>query len=325
MKLSSTLAALPLCVSVLGAIGAVGFVGNVQAAATPVDYAKTKYPIVLVHGLSGSEKLYGLVDYWWQMASDLRHNGATVYVVTINAYNTDYVRGENLLKQVQMVLAATGATKVNLIGHSQGGITARYVAAIKPELVASVTSISTPHRGTEYADSVNEMSDDIKKKDAIKSSFLGKLNAVLNGQTNLAQDPLAALAQLTTQGSAKFNRAFSSAGLGATCTSDGADSETRGASVQKLYSWTGNAVATNALDFTQSTYAAQSATIIRRGGGVNDGVVPVCSARFGRTLGVYGWNHTDAVNQFIGLRSSSSADPVATLRTHANRLKLAGL
>ncbi|NMV41286.1 triacylglycerol lipase, partial [Ralstonia insidiosa] len=34
-----------------------------QAAST---YAATQYPIVLVHGLSGTSKFLGVVDYWYQ-------------------------------------------------------------------------------------------------------------------------------------------------------------------------------------------------------------------------------------------------------------------
>jgi len=41
---------------------------------------------------------------------------------------------------------------VNLIGHSQGGLDVRYVAAVRPDLVASVTTIGAPHQGAQVAD-----------------------------------------------------------------------------------------------------------------------------------------------------------------------------
>ncbi|MBU9813296.1 hypothetical protein J1781_00135, partial [Rahnella sp. C60] len=42
------------------------------------DYAKTKYPIVLAHGLFGWNKLFGLVDYFNGIPQDLTKNGASV-------------------------------------------------------------------------------------------------------------------------------------------------------------------------------------------------------------------------------------------------------
>mgnify|MGYP006175506079 CR=1 FL=1 len=52
------------------------------------------------------------------------------------------------------MLAITGADKVNLIGHSHGGPTIRYVASVAPELVASATSVGGVNYGSEIADLV---------------------------------------------------------------------------------------------------------------------------------------------------------------------------
>jgi triacylglycerol lipase len=63
-----------------------------------------------------------------------------------------------------------------------------------------------------------------------------------------------------------------------------------------------------------------------RGSGTNDGLVSVCSAKFGQVLSTdYAWNHLDEVNQLLGLIGWGAADPVAVIRTQANRLKTAGL
>jgi triacylglycerol lipase len=105
-------------------------------------YAATRYPIVLVHGLTGTDKYANLLDYWYGIPSDLEAHGANVFVANLSAFQSDLGpkgRGEQLLAFVKQVVAATGAQKVNLIGHSQGGLTSRYVAAVEPELVASVT------------------------------------------------------------------------------------------------------------------------------------------------------------------------------------------
>lgn len=100
----------------------------------------TRYPIVLVHGLFGFDKLMG-VDYFYGIPQAMTRDGATVYVAQVSATNSSEARGEQLLSQVQQVLAITGAEKVNLIGHSHGGPTVRYVASVAPELVASATSV----------------------------------------------------------------------------------------------------------------------------------------------------------------------------------------
>jgi triacylglycerol lipase len=94
------------------------------AAAAVDDYSATKYPIILVHGLAGYDKNGGTLDYWYGIQQDLQAHGATVYVPNLSAYQADdgkNGRGEQLLAYVKNVLVATGASKVNLIGHSQGG------------------------------------------------------------------------------------------------------------------------------------------------------------------------------------------------------------
>lgn len=59
-------------------------------------YAQTKYPIVLVHGLFGFDRI-GPLEYFYGIPSDLRANGAQVYVAQVAAANSTEVRGEQLL------------------------------------------------------------------------------------------------------------------------------------------------------------------------------------------------------------------------------------
>ncbi|MGE4360257.1 MAG: triacylglycerol lipase, partial [Lysobacteraceae bacterium] len=62
------------------------------------------------------------------------------------------------------------------------------------------------------------------------------------------------------------------------------------------------------------------------GGEANDGLVGRCSSHLGVVLrDNYGWNHLDEVNQMFGLRGLFTSDPKAVIRSHANRLKNAGL
>ena len=134
--------------TVLALLGMVGFAATAQAQDTATQ---TKYPIVLVHGLFGFDSLFG-VDYWYGIPSALQRSGARVFVAQVSAANSTEVRGEQLLAQVKNILAITGAAKVNLVGHSHGGPTVRYVAGVAPQLVASVTSVAGPHKGSRVAD-----------------------------------------------------------------------------------------------------------------------------------------------------------------------------
>ena len=88
------------------------------------SYAKTKYPLVFAHGMggwirAGTDELG--VDYWYQILPDLARNGANAWATRVSPFNSSEVRGEQLLQQVDEILAITGASKVNLLGHSHGG------------------------------------------------------------------------------------------------------------------------------------------------------------------------------------------------------------
>ena len=111
------------------------------------DYTKTKYPVVLAPGVLGFDKLVGFVDYWYGIPSAMQDGGAKVYTTSASAFNSSEVRGEQLLAQVQNILAITGAQKVNLMGHSHGGFSIRYVAGAIPTRVASLTAIHSPVKG----------------------------------------------------------------------------------------------------------------------------------------------------------------------------------
>ena len=292
-----------------------------QAAST---YAATKYPIVLVHGLSGTSKFLGVVDYWYQIPEDLRANGANVYVADVSAFNDETVRGEQLVSQIRSVLATTGAAKVNLIGHSQGGLTSRYAAAVVPDLVASVTTIGTPHKGSEFADFVESTPAPFQALVNLGADVFGSVLGWFNGNSN-PQNGFAALHILSTSGAADFNKAFPSAGLASGCNT-GSATDVRNGNVQKLYSWTGRSTATNLLDLFDPVLVFSGGVMQARGSGTNDGLVSVCSAKFGQVLSTdYAWNHLDEVNQLLGLIGWGASDPVAVIRTQANRLKTAGL
>lgn len=287
------------------------------SAQANVDYAKTRYPIVLVHGLFGFDSFLG-VDYFYGIPDALSQQGARVFVAQVSAANSTEVRGEQLLAQVKNIMAMTGASKVNLIGHSHGGPTIRYVAGVAPQLVASVTSVGGVNQGSRVADILRNVAPAGTFSEAVVNSvtaaFVGLIN-LGSGGTTLPQMPTSALNSLTTAGSLDFNRRFPQA-----LTNDcGSGPEL--VNGVRYFSWTGILPLTNVLDISDGVLGIMSLVTY----GANDGLVSACSSRLGKHLGDYRQNHLDEVNQVVGLRDWFSVDPVALYRRHANRLKLLGL
>src|SRR5579883_2544090 len=104
------------------------------------------YPFILEFGLGGSQSWQDssgqTQEYFPGIQEALQANGEQVFIPNnVDAYNDSYTRGAEFLTFVQGVLQQTGAAKVNIIAHSQGGFEARYVANQIPNQVASVTTI----------------------------------------------------------------------------------------------------------------------------------------------------------------------------------------
>ena len=62
--------------------------------------------------------------------------------------------GNDLKEQILQILEAEQCEKVNIIGHSKGGLDARYaISCLEMEgKVASLTTIGTPHGGCKMVD-----------------------------------------------------------------------------------------------------------------------------------------------------------------------------
>ncbi len=118
------------------------------------------YPIVLAHGMGGFGTLKGLpITYFNGIKDDLAKAGESqIFVTLVPPYDTSENRAKELAKQIDQILAMTGKTKVNLIGHSQGGMDARILASPNGlgygDRLASVTTVATPHHGSRVADVV---------------------------------------------------------------------------------------------------------------------------------------------------------------------------
>lgn len=283
-------------------------------------YTETKYPIVLVHGLLGFDSLAGF-DYFYGIPQTLSKSGAKVYVAQISATNSTEVRGEQLLAQVENVLAVTGAKKVNLIGHSHGAPTSRYVASVAPQIVASVTSVGGVNKGSKVADLVRNTipEDSVSETIAVElSKALTTLIGILSGGLDLPQDGLGALKALTTKGALTFNKLYPEGVPLSSC----GDGEWQADNGVYYYSWTGTATYTNVLDPTDAAMFLLGLTFDEP----NDGLVAKCSSHLGRIIrDDYKMNHLDEINGLLGIHHLFETDPKTLYRQHANRLQQQGL
>lgn len=104
-------------------------------------------PVVLVPGLSGSSGR----DY--QAAAPLLANAGYcvfAYDFSENGFESNVDVAAGLSAFVDQVLAATGATKVDMVGHSQGGMTPRYYLKFLggSAKVGTLVGISPVNHGT---------------------------------------------------------------------------------------------------------------------------------------------------------------------------------
>ena len=125
--------------------------GETTAALTSCRGAP--YPIVLAHGMAGFERI-GPINYFFNVASDLRSRGETVIEAHVPPFASSATRASYLKDFVDDTLRDTGACKVNLIAHSQGGLDSRYLISSMGygNRVAGLVTVSTPHRGSPVAD-----------------------------------------------------------------------------------------------------------------------------------------------------------------------------
>jgi triacylglycerol lipase len=112
-----------------------------------------QYPIVLVHGIVAHDR-EGLIHFWGRIPKTLEAHGVKVFFGNTDAWGSIVSNAEILKTTIDRILQETGSEKVNIIAHSKGGVDSRYLIWKYDygDKVASLTTISTPHHGTEIAD-----------------------------------------------------------------------------------------------------------------------------------------------------------------------------
>lgn len=164
-------------------------------------FCDTKYPVILVSGLGLTEH-HALYNYWGTMPDYLKAHGAAVFTARQQAFSSHVDNGQTLKYRIFEVLEKTRKDKINIIGHSKGGLEARYMIANLDmgDAVASLTTLGTPHRGSALADI-------IVGRIPIGQFMLARLvNIFARVMGDNSPDSLRAALSVTTEAMAQFNR-----------------------------------------------------------------------------------------------------------------------
>ncbi|KAG0290517.1 hypothetical protein BGZ97_006153 [Linnemannia gamsii] len=121
-------------------------------------YSAPRHPIVLCHGLFGFDKLgpdtipHLQIHYWKGIQKALTKLGARVIVASVPKTGSIKKRAEALHR---MLTNTVEDMHVNFLAHSMGGLDCRYLISHiqdKNYDVKSLTTLSTPHRGSPVMD-----------------------------------------------------------------------------------------------------------------------------------------------------------------------------
>ncbi|HTL36549.1 MAG TPA: alpha/beta fold hydrolase [Kofleriaceae bacterium] len=177
------------------------------------DGLPTQYPLVLVHGFNASAEKNGFGP---EVVEALCADGHAVFAPSLPPFASAETRAAALAKAIDSALAgdadacgvvpAERPRKVNLIAHSMGGLDSRAVISTLGygDRVASLTTLSTPHRGSAFADMLLGLTANVDD-DAMSAlaTWLGR--PLTTDATQLAPDLRAALTSLAEQHADAFN------------------------------------------------------------------------------------------------------------------------
>lgn len=264
------------------------------------------YPVVLCHGFFGFDKFAGIdgLPYFYGVTERLNEDGENwVYTPAVDPFNSSDYRSDQLVEYIENeVLPETGHGKVVLIGHSQGGLDARAVASKRPDLVAAVVTVATPHYGSPVADIALGLVEDPTASaiiDALVKLLGGPLYDQVGEETSLAK----ALYLFSQSGIAEFNAQFKDSPdvyyasiTGRTDNSLGGQDCAADVILPWVDAWKGEKDPTDPLFAIFETMLDGGF----QGTTPNDGLVRAADARWGEFWGCVPADHMDEVGQLVG-------------------------
>ncbi|RSH84369.1 uncharacterized protein EHS24_005889 [Apiotrichum porosum] len=260
-----------------------------EQAQHAIKYHTPQHPMVFCHGLMGFDYLGPdaipalQINHWRGIREVLEANGVEVMICRVPA--TSSIKDRAAILEKLIGEKYPGRT-INLVAHSMGGLDCRYlISQLEHEQfkVASLTTISTPHRGSPFADYVID--------NVIGADRLPQLLGVMEAMQIPNSGDGNAFSNLRTKAMAQFNAEVV----------DDPD--------VKYYSWGAN--------FEPSifdTFRWPHSVILAKEG-PNDGLVSVHSARWGEYRGtLLDVNHLDLVGWVNAVRymlSGLTGKPIA--------------
>ena len=245
--------------------------------------ATTRYPIILQHGFF-SDGTYLGKPYWDNIPQYLNDHGHKAFTTKTIPFGEVERIAKQMAKQIDEVLEKTGNQKVNIVAHSFGGIVSRYLITTlgyAPK-IASLTTISTPHRG------------DILANILCKGTLEGNFEIILRALSNIfygeeGKDiPTGAFRPITYEAMETFNK------------------NTPNSPNVYYQSWAG---ISSILGFDTGSFLPFFLYIpfgiLLSNEGRNDGMVSVWSAKWGRYRGTISANHLDQTGLDFGQSTGS--------------------
>lgn len=174
---------------------------EVENARKGQNICKTKYPILLVHGVFFRDRK--LFNYWGRIPSALELNGATLYYGKQQSALCVKDSAAELSARIKEIIEETGCEKLNIIAHSKGGLDSRYAVSQLDcgQYIASLTTVNTPHRGCIFVEKAfDAMSEKARQK--IADAY----NAASKVRGDTTPDFLAAVGDLRESVCVEFNR-----------------------------------------------------------------------------------------------------------------------
>jgi triacylglycerol lipase len=264
----------------------------------------SRHPIVLAHGFDASTS-----NRWsfFQVEDKLAADGHVVHSAEVSPYKGVPARAAQLASHVDeaqrkcRARAGCDARKVHIIAHSMGGLDARYLVSKLGygDRVASLTTISTPHRGSRIADVLLKIiPDDHAKAVNALASLWGR--TFTDRELADDSDVRAALTSISEKDTAEsFNRDVKDDAR-VTYLSYAGVSNVSGVPNPKDYDACEGRIATRLgiRDFMDLTLVP-AAGFVAHGAELrpNDGMVTVESAKWGKFMGCVPADHLDEVGQ----------------------------